>query len=361
MPRSAGALLSLSLLCALVAGRSEAASPSGTPKLIVGTNLAPPFSIRNPDGTWSGISIDLWRAIADELRLDYEIRELSFPEVLEGLRQKKIDAAVAALTITAEREKIFDFTHAFYTSGLSIATTPNLESSWLGTLGRLLSGEVLELLGWLIVALFASGLLVWALERKRNEGQFGGGPAQGIWAGFWWSMVTFTSVGYGDKSPVTFWGRVVAIVWMLVSLIILSVFTGAIASVLTVKQLESPVRGPEDLHRVRTATVRNTASASYLNSNRIRFRPYPTLVSALQALSSGETDAVVFDAPILRYFALNEVFGRMRVLPNTFGRQPYGFGLKEGSPLREGINRVLLRKISEPAWEDTLFRYIGRD
>jgi ABC-type amino acid transport substrate-binding protein len=39
--------------------------------------------------------------------------------------------------------------------------------------------------------------------------------------------------------------------------------------------------------------------------------------------------------------------------------QLYAFALREGSPLREAINRVLLRKIHEPAWNDLLYRYLG--
>ena len=32
--------------------------------LIVGTQVAPPFAMKNIEGTWTGVSIDLWRQIA---------------------------------------------------------------------------------------------------------------------------------------------------------------------------------------------------------------------------------------------------------------------------------------------------------
>lgn len=36
-------------------------------KLLIATKQAPPFSLKNADGEWTGLSIELWRRIADEL------------------------------------------------------------------------------------------------------------------------------------------------------------------------------------------------------------------------------------------------------------------------------------------------------
>ena len=43
--------------------------------LIVGTKEVPPFAMKNREGTWTGVSIDLWRQIAGELNLPFEFRE----------------------------------------------------------------------------------------------------------------------------------------------------------------------------------------------------------------------------------------------------------------------------------------------
>src|SRR5437763_632550 len=65
-----------------VAG-AQAAAPSPAPrKLIVATHEAPPFIIKNADGSFSGISIDLWRHVADTLRLDYEIRDMAVADLM---------------------------------------------------------------------------------------------------------------------------------------------------------------------------------------------------------------------------------------------------------------------------------------
>jgi ABC-type amino acid transport substrate-binding protein len=223
-----------------------------------------------------------------------------------------------------------------------------------------LSLAFLKVVAGLSFLLLGVGILVWWFERRRNPGQFGGRSGKGIGAGFWWSAVTMTTVGYGDKAPITFGGRIVALIWMFAAIIIISGFTAAITSSLTVTQLESPVKGPKDLPKVRVGTLAHTTSASYLENNRISFRAYKTPVEALKEIVDGKLDAFVYDAPILRYLVHKEFPGRLDVLPQTFVRQDYGIALPEGSPLREPMNRVLLQKIQDEAWQDILQQYFGQ-
>jgi polar amino acid transport system substrate-binding protein len=327
-------------------------------KLIVGTKEAPPFSFKNAVGAWRGISIDLWNDIATELNLDYEFRETDLAGLISGVKEGSLDAAVAALTVTPEREEVVDFTHPFHTSGLGIAVVPR-KGRWLGVLRTFLSWTFLKIVLGLAFVLLVAGTLVWFFERRRNREQFGGKVGKGLGNAFWWSAVTMTTVGYGDKAPRTTAGRAVAVVWMFTSIVLISGFTAALASVLTTARLESRIQGPEDLPRVRVATVKGTTSEHYLRSRHIGFRPFDSPDAALRAVAAGDVDAVVYDAPILRYLVKERHGSVLHVLPRKFERQDYGIALRSGSDLREPINRVLLKRITDPSWEDTLYRYLG--
>jgi voltage-gated potassium channel len=52
-------------------------------------------------------------------------------------------------------------------------------------------------------------------------------------AAVWWSIVTITTVGYGDYFPVTTPGRIVASIVMICGIGIFSVIAGTLASMLT--------------------------------------------------------------------------------------------------------------------------------
>ncbi len=334
----------------------------GTAKrqLIVGTKQAPPFAIKNADGTWQGISIGLWRTIATQLGVTYELRELDLKGLLQGVAQGTLDVGVAALTITAERETRMDFTHAFQTTGLGIAVRPHGKRSWWSVVRQIFSRQFLEVIAILGLILLAVGALVWLIERRRNAQQFGGSVAQGLASGFWWSAVTMTTVGYGDKAPVTFGGRAIALIWMFAGIIMISGFTAAITTALTVSELSDAIRGPGDLPHVRVGTVQGTSSEDYLQSQRLVYRTYQDPQAGIQALAKSEIDAVVYDAPLLRYLAITAFKGTIEVLPGTFDRQDYGIALPEGSALREPINRALLETIRSNEWQDVLYRYLGQ-
>ncbi len=54
----------------------------------------------------------------------------------------------------------------------------------------------------------------------------------------WWSFVTLTTVGYGDISPTTLGGRIVAIIIMIMGIGILGLFTATIASIFVEKKMK---------------------------------------------------------------------------------------------------------------------------
>ena len=339
-----------------VAGQQNSAAPQ---PMIVGTKEAPPFSMKTSDGQWTGLSIELWRQIATDLNFRFEFRELALKQLLEGVADGSLDAAVAAFTITPEREKNFDFTHSFYTTGLGIAVAGKAHNPWLTAARRMISAAFLKVVASLTLVLLGVGVLVWWFEHKKNPQQFNGGTARGIGSGFWWSAVTMTTVGYGDKAPITLAGRIVGLIWMFAAIIIISSFTAAITSSLTVTQLETVIKGPEDLPRVAVGTMANTTSESYLKQIHIPFRSYGSPQEGLAALKEGKVQALVYDAPILRYYIHQNYIGSLEVLPYRLQRQEYGIALQPNSPLREQINVALLQKIREKAWQDKLSQYLG--
>ncbi len=342
------------LFCAVVK-----AQPGNDRVLRIGTKEAAPFAVLNDDGTWSGISIELWRGVANEIGLRYEFENLPLDEILAGVESGKLDAGVAAITMTHEREQDLDFSHSYFNSGLGIAVPLRQSTSWSAVIRRLFSTVFLKIVVAIFAVLLVIGTLVYFFERRRNREDFGGSLIKGLSNGIWWAAVTMTTVGYGDKVPKTPGGRAIAVVWMYSAIVIISIFTASVTSILTLSQLESNVRGPRDLHRVRVATVADSTSAEFLRRRGIVFKSFETIDQCLDGLSDDRFDAVVYDAPILQYVVLNEYPSQIQVLPATFEKQDYGIVIPPQSPLRESVNQAVLQVITTPQWDETLRRYLG--
>ncbi|TNE98563.1 MAG: transporter substrate-binding domain-containing protein, partial [Gammaproteobacteria bacterium] len=271
------------------------------------------------------------------------------------------DVAVGALTMTADRESRFDFSHPFYQTGLSIAVPVQPEQSLFSTLKALFSWQFVSVVLALAGLLLGVGFLVWLVERRRNPEQFGGSAAEGLGSGFWWAAVTMTTVGYGDKAPSTLAGRLVGLVWMFAALIMVASFTAAITSSLTVSNLKTGIQGADDLPGNVVATIANTASQRYLEEQRIRYQLYPDLTSAMVSVADGETDAIVYDRALMQY--RNQQLGakRLTILPGIFAEQLYALALPDDSPLRESISQEILRIAESDEWQAIQSAYLGRE
>ena len=335
----------LALVFAVGLPGTASADGGGDRPLRIGTKVAPPFVVKRADGTFDGPSIELWRDLAGDLQLTYEFEERDLAGLLSGLSDGTLDASVAAITVTSEREKSVDFSHPFHTAGLAIAVRKRERSIGRTIVTMLMSSALVELVFILALLQLAVGTLVWLFERRANTAHFGGSPARGLFSGFWWATVTMTTVGYGDKAPVTLGGRVIALGWMLCSVIMVAAFTASAASRLTVAELETTIAGPADLARTRVAVVANTTGEKYARDSGLDFSRYARAEDALAALDEGTIDAMVHDGPLLVSLLDEQPRPDIIVLGPRFQRQDYAIAFPEGSTLREPVNRLLPERV----------------
>jgi len=328
--------------------------------VVVGTKPAPPFSFKNENGVWTGISIDLWRHIANDLNLQYDLKEYDLKGLLNAVENKSVDFGVAAITITPARENVFDFSHAFYHTGLGIAVPVKMQSNPILTIAKqVISLQFLGYLITLIITLLGVGFLLWLAERRKNSDEVRSGLL-GILDGFWWSAVTMTTVGYGDTVPKSGFGRLIALIWMFMAIIIISFFTAGIASSLTVSQLDSGVKSFDDLYDVVVGSLEKSTTTKYLQNKNIRPKTFSSVLDGLQALADGKIDAMVHDRPILQFYANSELKGKVTVIKALFNPQSYGIAMPAGTRYREIINQELLKRwTNEEYWKKLTARYLG--
>lgn len=333
------------LLLALVLPLLLSPAEARAEKLKVVTRYIEPFAFQK-DGRTTGYSIELWDELAREAGIETEMTVAgSAAEMVDSLKNKTADAAVAALSITSEREGVVDFTQPFYESGLQIMVTGN-SGGGLSTLWQMIKNlfnvQLVGLFLLLLLTMFGVSHLVWRYEHKVNGDMWPEDYGKGLWESFWWTVSTLLVGGADNKGPVGVGGRLVAIAWMLLSIVLISFLTASFTTTMTVNSLKGEINGPGDLPGRKVATLAGSTSEKWLVAKGIETVPAADLAGAVALLKSGQAKAVVYDAPMLSYFLNQSGDSGLALAGPVFDRQNYGIGIQQDSPLRERLNRALL-------------------
>jgi ABC-type proline/glycine betaine transport system substrate-binding protein len=334
-----------------------------TDGLRVATKRLEPF-VTYHDRQYSGFSIELWQRIAEELGVEYELYGVnSLAKLLDDVERGAADIATAGIGITSDREEELDFSHAYFKSGLQILVrdpNPSLMASVLARVKSIVfSEQLLYVTGLFLLMLLVSAHAVWLFERSSNP-QFPRGYLRGVGEAFWWAAVTVTTVGYGDKTPKRSLGKGFALLWMFAGYFVFAYFTASVASSFTVRELQGTIQGPDDLFGKEVVTVSRSPASEYLDRMGIQARTVPAIESAIEVLTEGQVDAVVYDAPVLQHYASHEGRGAVHVVGPVFWEQHYGIALAEDSPLRDPLNRALLRLMERGEYRRIQERWFGR-
>ncbi len=333
--------------------------------LIVGVYQNPPFAIAVTDPAidgemWDGLSVQLWREVADVLNINYEFQEVQRDFQVERIVDGTIDLAINAV-VSAEGETEIDYTQVYHTTELG--TAERREQTPIDVVRAVISRQFLSTALWIVVLLAIVGFLIWLLEGRNRPEVYGEEAHKGIWTGFWWAAVTMSTIGYGDVVPKSTGGRALALVWILLAMVITASLTATITTVLTLTSGFQPVAFPEGLQDMTVGIVDGSASSEVLDAENIDYNTYETAVDAMQALRNSEIDVFVDNMATLRYVR-NQATGPLDDINiQSTGRVPqsHAFALPAGSDLREPINRIILQRINSAQWHEVLTRYIPED
>lgn len=309
------------------------------------------------DGKYSGFSIDLWNAIASDLgRTTKFITASKFSGLLQAVEQDSVDIAIANISITSKREEVVDFSHPIFDSGLQIMM--RVHGSSAGILSTLFTWQMF---GWLAVGglvLFSVATLMWFFER-RSQDFFNQPYREGIWRSFWWALNVVVNGGFEERIPNSWPGRIFAVILVISSLFVVSIFVAKITATLTVGELRSSIQSLSDLHGKTVATTTGSTSSAYLQTNLVRHQKLNSISALFAGLESGKLDAIVHDAPILAYYAATRGKGIVKTVGPIFHREKYGIVLKQGSALVEPVNLSLLRLRENGTYQILIDKWFG--
>lgn len=343
------------------AGVDQDSRKTPTRTLRVGAAGSEPFVISTGDRL-SGLSVDVWREVARGAELDYELSHFETVDAaLAALSTGALDTVIGPVSITSVRERRVRFTQPYFQSSLGILAPA--QSGVAERLAPFLTKAFLFGAVTLLLILSFVGTLFWLTERRKNTEMFPKNAFRGVGNGIWLALVTMTTVGYGDRVPITAWGRVVAGVWMVIAMLTVSSLTAGIATALTVSQLKSPeIQSIEQLRGRRVGALEGTSSARFARESGVRLIEVRDLDEAVDGLSTGHVAAIVHDRPILEYYLSEHPEFDATLAKARYQPQGYGFAVRrDRSELQQRISISLLEQAENRTIQRIIRRWLGSD
>ena len=315
-------------------------------ELRIGVSGSPPFVIEK-DGVLSGISVEIWKDVAERLEQPYKfVVQPNTNANVDAVAEGSVDLAIGPISITPNRlaNPKIDFTQPYY-HGYEGLLIPQKPPGLITRLRPFIGWAALSSVGILISLLFIFGNLIWLAERRKNTEQFPRHYLHGVGNGMWFGLVTLTTVGYGDRAPLSRSGRIIAGVWMVISLVAVSSITAGLASAFTLSLAEiapSAIREKTDLRGKDIAVVEGTTSLRWGKLYEINAFLTKDLNEAIKILNQRKVEGIIFDEAPLRHYLKQNKKSKLKLANFPLAIQTYGFVLPMGSPLRNQLNIELL-------------------
>ena len=361
------AVIGVVMLVALIGalpGLTSRATAAPAPRVVsVATYDIEPF-VMTQDGIKSGFTIDVLDEIAKRTGWTYRYVDGSNVKgILDDVLQKKADSAAAAISITAARSQVLDFSQPILNAGLQIVVPVGaVERSQPGLVDflKLLFSKTMAV--WLLAALALTVIpahFIWLLERRHVDSMVSKSYFPGIFQAFGWGLGMLAAAP--DDAPRHWHTRALGVLWAFVSIIFVAYYTATLTANLTVEKFDAQITSPADLVGRKVCTVANTTSTDTLGELGVNATGMPTIEECYAALKKGDFEAVVSDAPLLQYYVAHDGAGVAELAGPVFHHEDYGIAFPLGSDLRKQADDALLSIRENGDFDLIKHKWLGED
>ena len=355
----------------------------------IGTKVVRPFSFVDTEaannarsGGWRGFSWDLMDLMfevlsdADDPRIGanwtctgYRVVEFANnADMIAAIKdQSAVRMGIAATSITRSREGTVDFSQPFYDSEQAIMTRDDVstEKSIEGMVSALLEPTFIQTIAMVMVLAILAGSMVWAWETfwpASNKRRFvSNRVCPGVPDAISWAFGVLLKFGSGK--PYGSVSKVIAGALAVASAFTFIMLTAATTVNMSNQARRNVIETFADLPGHIVGTANATTSQLYLAQHGvdINVRTYPDVDSMMQGFVDREVNAVVYDYPILVFFAnaRRRDFGDTDIkIVDSFDPQKYGMVLPHNDDvLAEIVNYALLTVMNSPDYISIFNRY----
>lgn len=317
----------------------------------------PPFAYMQA-GEWTGFSIDLWNEIAQRRGLEYSFQEYeAFSDMIAATGSWSVDLSVANISITYGREKTMDFSQPIFDSGLNILAKKDEDnlhwflSFFTNDLPKVLLYIVLWLIGlthffwirnvfrWVIpVYTYFTEIFAVFFEIMRQIKD-----AYGL-------RILFTTILGVCVFFVSFYSQKIATVYANQNEAVAEKYVSSFNNIEI-----------EELKNLQVWVTQWSTSEKYMKRKKIETVWYDDLEQMISDLWDKKLDVIVHDDPLLRFFVENEGKWEYVVVRKIFQPEKFGIAFREGSDLRESVDRAILEIHEDGRYDEIYKEYFGEE
>ena len=348
----------IAVLVLLLCGVGVAVAQPGSAPIKAAVYVSPPFIMKSGDG-YTGFTWELWRQIAGDLKLTYDIQPVSsVAQLLQLVRDRQVDVAVTSLTITAERFGQMDFSQPYFDAGLRIMIDEDRQSGLGSLVAGLRASGHLRIYAWIAVLVVVATIVLTLIDRKWHP-EFPQTWREGFAESFFHVMSVTTSGSTSHRNLLGWLGRILGALWLACGVAIVAYVTSSITSVMTVATIAHQINNFNDLRGKHVGVLTGSVGESYCRAAMLDVVSFDTMEAAVDALLKGEVSAIVRDAPVLEWYDNAHPELPITEVGPVFKPEKYGFALPTGSPLTRPISEAILRLKDNGVLDTLRDRYFG--
>ena len=320
-----------------------------------------PFAWEKEDGTFEGVSVALWEEVAREHSLRYKLLPAgpNIGKALERLKHQDFDVLVGPISVTGERYKDFEFSRPYFLNHLSVAVPVEKGSSRWAMLGQTLWEPIAHFFPIFLVVITLVSLGFFLFDRKVQHRKVSS------WRGFMdsmWEVVIILIQGELLADTRHVGKRFLVILWLVLSIGLLSIFIGTITSSLTLfdEKMERSYRVlRSDLESERVVVVRGSVGAKEAVRAMALPVPVDSREEALDLLRKQKVFGIVDDFMLLKSMHAKHKF--IRVTRLNLKNDEVAFVFRKGTHLSSMVNTTLLSLQDSGSAESICRPYLGED
>jgi len=247
------------------------------------------------DGKLTGDEV---RIVESQFDVINYVRYNTSASLVDAVSRNEVECGIGGLSITPERLETCGFSTPYCKNEVIVVCRKSQMTTSYKKIALSVLNIIWGALKWLIVMLTVFAHSIWFIERhNKDEQHFASTYVNGIGQAYWWSLVTCTTVGYGDVVPKSLSGRLLASVIMIAGIIWFGCFTAFLMGKVGELKNYSDMYIATDFRIA--GTLAGTTSSDLLSTLGVIKVDYQTLDDAVDALNLGKVDCVVYDTPPL--------------------------------------------------------------